>query len=89
LRPITQAVEKNVADAATEDDAEHGVEEEVVDIDRRPGRARLRCASTTEPPRRRKSDEVGDAVPAHLERAKFERDGIEAGVVDHRWDFNG
>src|ERR1700730_15383848 len=56
LHPEVEAVEQHVADAAAEDDAEHGVKHEVIDIAGIPGAARARGATPREPPRGPEAD---------------------------------
>src|SRR6185369_2144450 len=89
LRPEGPAVEQHIADTTAQDAAEHGVEDEIVNVVRLPGAARLGRTASAEPPARGKADEVHDAVPVNpdrphaKERANLERDFVEAGELEH------
>src|SRR6185295_20385322 len=69
--------------------AQHAEEHEVVDVLHLPGGAGLLGAYAAQPPRRGERDEVHDSVPVDFEwpplagQRDFERDRIEAGVLDH------
>jgi hypothetical protein len=93
LCPVAKPVEQHVADPAAENDAEHGIEDQVVDVDRLPGRAWTPCAIAREPPGGREADEIHDPVPVHAhgaelvaeqsQRTELEGDRVEAGVMQH------
>ena len=76
-------VDEHVADAAADDRAERGVEHDVVDVDRLDLAPRLGRAHAQAKPDEQERGEVHDPVPAHLERAERECDGIEFGIVEH------
>src|SRR5881394_3943668 len=78
-------VEKHVAQPPAEDHAEHGEEQEVVELDPRYRRHALANAVRAEPPAGREADEIHQAVPAHRERADGERDRVYVGMDEHRY----
>ena len=77
------AVEQDPAEAPAEDHAERAVEDQVVHLGRRPGRARPRGAPAREPPRREEAHQVHEAVPADLQRPEREGDGIGVRIDEH------
>ena len=83
------AVKNAPADAAADDDADGAVENEVVDVERGPGRAGLPRPVARQPPGGDEADEVHDPVPMHAQRAESEDgsdgdgDGIDVRIGQH------
>src|ERR1700722_8190935 len=89
LGNYVMAVKNAQTQSAADDDADGAVENEVVDIERRPGRAGSAGAVSRQPPRRGKSDEVHDPVPMDPQgseteyRSDRDGDGVYMGVSQH------
>ncbi len=104
MRLVGDGVEKNVADTAAEQDADHRVEREVVDVlllqrafgSIAPEASRGNDADRI-PPAKQQAEDVAERVPAHRERPKMNgaklhiRQGNgESGRIDAReGDFQG
>ena len=78
------AVEQHPAEATAGDDAHGAVENEIVHLHRRPGRARARRAAPGEEPAREETDQIHEAIPPHVQWTEREGDGIGVGVDEHR-----
>src|SRR5271167_2509495 len=82
-------VENAPADAASRYDADRRIENEVIDVERTPGRSRAPGAVSRQPPSRRESYEIHDPVPMHAQRSNSKKrpdgdgDGIEVRIGQH------
>src|SRR5581483_12194577 len=81
LEPEVEAVKENVADPSSKYDSEHGVEKQVINIARLPGRAESLGAQPCQPPRASKADEVHNSIPVDLDRAELQGYRTEAGIL--------
>ena len=86
----TRLVEQHLPQAAAEDDAEHAVKEQVVELLQRPAGAhqlRMRLdAPFAEPPELEEGEQVHQTVPADGQRAERNGDGVELGMNQHGCD---
>jgi hypothetical protein len=77
------AVEQDPAESPAEDHADRAVEDQVVDLGRRPRGPRLRGAAARQPPRGQEAHEVHEPVPADLQRPERQGDGIGLRIDEH------
>ncbi len=77
---FAEIVEQDIADAAAEDDPERGVEDEVVGMAAGQRRAGLLQQLQQVPIADEDAGEVGEAVPAKVERPDVQRDRRQAQV---------
>jgi hypothetical protein len=83
------AVKNAPSQAAAGDDADRTVENEVIDLERHPGRPGPPRTVARQPPCPHESDQVHDAVPMHAQRtyaknwADGNGDGIDVRIGEH------
>ena len=85
-RVVLGLVEQHIAETAADHDAEHAVEQQVLDIAARPaalGEMRLAGSQRREPQEEAERDEVGQAVPVDRNGPELEGDGVELRVDKH------
>jgi len=82
LQIFERLVEDHIAEPAAEDDAERGVKGHVVRVPPGHGRAGLADQLEQIPPADDDADQISEAVPAQLEPAPFEQDGMQAQIVE-------
>src|SRR4029079_14383250 len=80
LEILTEIVKQDVADAAAEDDPERGVEDEVVGMAASEQRARLLEELQQIPIADEDARDIGEAVPAEVERPEMQRDARQPEV---------
>jgi hypothetical protein len=81
---IAGVVENHLSQPATENDAEHAVEQQIVEL--RGGDEAGPGTDTVAPEKDElnERDQIHQAVPAHRQRAERESDGVELRVEKHR-----
>src|SRR3954471_6469427 len=82
-RVVAGLIEEHIAQPPTQDHAEDGEEDQVVELLARDRRRGVPDALQAEPPRGGESGEIHEPVPAHGERADGERDRVEVRVKEH------
>jgi len=80
LEILAEIVEQHIADASAEDDTERSVEDEVVGMPAGHWRAGLLQQFEHVPIADENPGEVGEAVPAKVERADVQRDRRQAQI---------
>src|SRR6185312_12898324 len=83
LGPEAEPVEQHIPYAAAQDDPEHGIENQIIDIGWLPGGAGTRGTQPREPPAAGEADQVHDAVPVNFHRAELDGNRVEAGILQH------
>ena len=85
LHVIQRLVEEHVAQPPAQNDAEHAIEQHVVDVARMPARQQIAArANLPEPHEEHERKQVHETVPAHGDGTDLERNGIEIWVDQHR-----
>jgi len=82
---VAGRVEQHFPETSAEHDAEHAVEQEVVEMRRRPP-DRRQLPADAHPPERdelQESRQVHQSVPVDRHRSDLHRDGIELGMDQH------
>jgi hypothetical protein len=80
---VARLVEQHLAQPAADDDPEHAVEQQVVELlDRQQAGARANPVAA-EQDKLNESDEIHQTVPAHRQRAERKGDRVELGVQKH------
>ena len=85
---LIEAIEEHVAQAATDDDADHAIKEQVVHHRGGPARIRPPGAVPAQGPKGAKADQVHEAVPVDLEGAQGQGDGVDIGIGQHGAHFS-
>src|SRR4029079_3856014 len=81
---MTGLVEDHVAQASAQDDADHGVKEQVVELNPGDRRQTLCDTPSPQPPGADEPDQIHEAIPAHGEGSELEDDRINLRVGQHR-----
>ena len=84
---VARLIEEDLPEAAAEDDAEHAVKEQVVELLHRPAvlqQLRMRLdAVLAQPPELEERQKIHQAVPVDGERPDGDCDGVELGMNKH------
>ena len=83
LKVVGQVVEEDVAEAASQDDADGGIQEEVVQIVEGQGHLAAGSPGLDHEERRAQPEDVHESVPPDGDRAQSEQHGINVGIRQH------
>ena len=81
--PAIQSIKEGISQAATEDDPDGSIENEVIDLvalNRRPGSFGL---AYRQPPGKYQAGQVGQPIPVNLEGAEADGDRIDIRIGNH------
>ena len=72
-----------VTNPTTNDDTQHAVEKQVVNLFGIDGRMRCRASPAREPPGEKESEDVHEPIPAHSDGSNGKNNRVEAWVYEH------
>ncbi|GBF30812.1 hypothetical protein MnTg04_00762 [bacterium MnTg04] len=84
FQDLRAAVEQHVTEAAAENDPHGAIENQVIDLYRRPAGVRPPGPPPRQPPGSRERQQIHQAVPANFEWTQGQGDGIEERISPHR-----
>ncbi len=83
LQQTAKVIEQHIADSPTENDAERDIEDQVIHLRSRDRAIRTFRSDTRTKPAQKESTQVHQSVPAHLQRAEAERNGVDVRIGKH------